>query len=66
MRLPLTSALLLLSLCAVGCGSGELGPAKPEDTPVVSEEEVKEKMMQGMPESAKKQMEIYKKGGTPH
>jgi hypothetical protein len=44
---------LVLALALCGCGSSEKGAAKPEDTPVVNQEEVREKIMQGMPPEMK-------------
>ena len=53
------SAILmgLLALSLVGCGASAKGPAKPEDTPVVSTEEVMTKYKSGMPAD---QMQHYK------
>ena len=56
--------VVLLALLAAGCGSGAQGPAKPEDTPVVTPEQVQEAYTKGMPPEAKKMYEKYKKGGS--
>lgn len=48
------SVLLLFVLSAAGCGSGAKGPAKPEDTPVVTPEQVQESYTKGMPPDVKK------------
>jgi hypothetical protein len=61
----LSSLLLLLTLFVAGCGGGDVGPASPDATPKVSEEEVKQKITQGMPENAKKMYDQYQKGNTP-
>ena len=54
MKLFQASMLLLFALSAVGCGSGAKGPAKPEDTPVVTPEQVQESYTKGMPPNVKK------------
>jgi hypothetical protein len=45
--------LLVVALGAVGCGSQSTGPRKPEETPVVTEQEIQEAMTKGMPPNAK-------------
>lgn len=62
MRLFSAGAILLLALLAVGCGSGAQGPAKPEDTPVVTQEELEKKMTTNIPPEAKAMYDKYKKG----
>jgi hypothetical protein len=57
------SAILLGALAAAGCGGGELGPAKPEDTPVVNQEEVRESMMKSMPPDMRAKYESKMKPG---
>jgi hypothetical protein len=59
------SALLLFAamLSAAGCGSSAQGPAKPEDTPVVTAEEVGKKYTSGMPPEYMKKYSKY--GGAP-
>jgi hypothetical protein len=54
---------LLAALAAGGCGSGAQGPAKPEETPVVSQEEVRESYTKGMPPDVKKRYESRMKPG---
>jgi hypothetical protein len=57
MKLFTANMVLLLALSAVGCGSGAKGPAKPEDTPVMTQEQVQEaykKSMDNMPPDVKK------------
>jgi len=57
--------LLLVAAFTVGCGSGAQGPAKPEDTPVVTSEQVQESYTKGMPPEVKKMYESkMKKGGS--
>jgi len=59
------SVFLLLAASVVGCGSGPSGPAKPEDTPVVSPEQVQEAYTKGMPPEVKKMYDAkMKKGGS--
>lgn len=59
------SAPLLLAamLSVAGCGVSEQGPAKAEDTPVVSQEEVGKKYTTGMPPEYMKKYSKY--GGAP-
>jgi len=65
MRMIMAQAVLLLAMSLAGCGSGELGPAKPEDTPVVNQEEVRESIMKSMPPEMKaKYGSKMKQGGS--
>jgi hypothetical protein len=65
MRVFLVSVLLLGASTMVGCGSSAQGPAKPEDTPVVSQEEIRESYTKGMPPEVKKMYEAkMKQGGS--
>jgi hypothetical protein len=64
MRCFTTGAVMFLALTAAGCGTGELGPAKPEETPVVTPEQVQEAYTKGMPPEAKKMYDKMKKGGS--
>lgn len=45
------SVLLLMPI--IGCGSGELGPADPDETPQVSDEDVQNELEQTTPEQYK-------------
>ena len=45
---------VLLALSAIGCSSGPSAPANPEDTPVMTQEEVKDAYMKSMPPDMKK------------
>ena len=45
----------LTILPAMGCGVRELGPANPEDTPKVEEEDIQKQIQQSMPEEYRKQ-----------
>ncbi len=63
MRVFFAGAVLLVAVSGVGCGSGASGPAKPEDTPVVTPEQVQEAYTQGMPEDVKKMYESKMKPG---
>ena len=59
------SAFLLMVASVVGCGSGAQGPAKPEDTPVVTPEQVQESYTKGMPPEVQRMYESkMKKGGS--
>lgn len=40
----------LFALPALGCGSTELGPANPDETPKVDESEIQATIERGMPE----------------
>lgn len=62
MRAFVSSVMLLLTLAVMGCGSGELGPASPDTTPKVTQEQVQESYTKGMPEDYKKRMQG---GGKP-
>jgi hypothetical protein len=65
MRVLSATVVLLVAVSVVGCGSGAQGPAKPEETPVVTPEQVKESYTKGMPENVKKMYESkMKKGGS--
>lgn len=55
------NVLLLVALSLAGCGSGGKGPAKPEETPVMTQEQVNEAMTRGMPPDAKKRYDQMKK-----
>jgi hypothetical protein len=57
------STLLIAALSAAGCGGGQLGPAKPEDTPVVNQEDVREKVMNSMPPDMRAKYESKMKPG---
>jgi hypothetical protein len=62
MKMFSRSIALLLIVAATGCGSGAQGPAKPEDTPVVSQDEVMDSYTKGMPPDVKKRYDqMYKK-----
>ena len=57
--------VLLVAVSAFGCGSGAKGPANPQDTPVVTPEQVQESYTKGMPPEVKKMYESkMKKGGS--
>jgi hypothetical protein len=59
------SMFLLVAASVVGCGSGGQGPAKPEETPVVTPEQVQESYTKGMPPEVKKMYDAkMKKGGS--
>jgi hypothetical protein len=62
MRKILSLMLLLSPLAVAGCG-GPSGPAKPEDTKPLSQQEIEQRMTQNVPPDAKKMMDSYKKGG---
>ena len=65
MRVFHVSVLLLGSMTIIGCGSGAQGPAKPEETPVVSQEEIRDSYTKGMPPEVKKMYEAkMKQGGS--
>jgi hypothetical protein len=51
------AAALFLALVAGGCGSSGKGPANPEETPVVSQEEVRDAYTKGMPPHIKQMYE---------
>jgi len=63
MKMFAANVVALLALSAGGCGSGVQGPAKPEDTPVVTKQQIDEAMTKNVPPNAKKMYESYKKGG---
>jgi cytochrome c556 len=65
MRVHSAGAALMLTLALMGCGSSQLGPAKPEDTPVVKQEEVRDQIMKSMPpEMMQRYGDKMKKGGS--
>ena len=64
MKMLSASVVLLLTLFAIGCGSSATEPAKPEDTPVISQQELEERMTKNVPPEAQKMYQKYKKGGS--
>lgn len=64
MKVFSANVVLLLALSVAGCGSGEKGPAKPEETPAMTPEQVQEAMTKSMPPEGKKMYEKMKKGGS--
>jgi hypothetical protein len=62
MKQFLTGTALLLALSLTGCGGGDQGPADASETPQISEEEIMQEMMRGMPEDAKAELGI--EGGS--
>lgn len=62
MRAFAASLLLLSAVTGTGCGSSAKGPANPEETPVVTQEEVQEAYTKGMPPEVKRMYDQrYKK-----
>jgi len=51
MKGVLTGVVVILTLTFAGCGSGAKAPAKPEDTPKMTPEQVQEAYKKGMPEN---------------